>query len=107
MRKLQLLHIKDETEGTDFNYRNMLLAIAKAPIGARGPVSLADMRIGLPLMEKLEAAGMGDDLILTEEEHQFLAARAEAWPWPNMHPVYLAFGEAIIKASHDQSTQGS
>ena len=98
MITIKLQHIKNEQGGVDFNYRNMLLAIARAPIGARGPVSLQDMEIGLPLLQKVEAAAIGDDLQLTDAEHQFLSARVVAWPWPAMHPVYLAFGQAVRDA---------
>lgn len=98
MRKIQLQHIKDEADGTDFNYRKMLIAIARAPLGARGTVSLDEMEIGLLLLQKLEAAAVGEELALTDSEHQFLVARVAAWPWPAMHPVYLAFGQAIRDA---------
>ena len=98
MKTIELKHIKDETDGTDFNYQKMLIAIATAPMGARGTISLAEMEIGLPLLQKLETSAIGEDLGLTDSEHQFLTARVAAWPWPAMHPVYLAFGQAVRDA---------
>lgn len=107
MKIIELRQIKDEAKSIDFDYRKTLLTIAAAPIGGQGGVSVAEMRRALKVTDKLEAAKSGDKVELEDAEHEFLAARVQAWPWPNAHRVFIEFVDAVEKAPSKSDMAGT
>lgn len=102
MRFITLKHIKDEAKQIDFNYRKMLMTIMEAPLGGQGGVTVGEMRRAIKIVDKLERHADSPTgapvLALEDAEWEALNARVQAWPWPRLHSVYLAFGDEIEHA---------
>lgn len=77
MRKIEL-----KTE-PGFDYRDLLLAIIKAPMaaGAHGGTSLEAMRADIRLLDKMEPAKPGEAVELEDADWGHLSNKVRAYPF--------------------------
>ena len=108
MKFITLKHIKDDDKAIDFDYRKMLTLIMEAPIGGQGGVTVGEMRRRIKIVDKLEKASENPagaaTLALEDAEWETVNACVQAWPWPKLHTVYLAFC-ADIEAAPAQKAE--
>lgn len=95
MKFITLKHLKDEDKAIDFDYRKMLTLIMEAPTGNRDGLQVGEMRRRIKIVDKLEklaSAPTGAPVLALEDaEWETVNTCVQAWPWPRLHPVYLAF----------------
>ena len=80
----------------DLDYQQTFIAILSQPAERASLVS--EMRKIVPVVEKIEAAKLGGEVLLSKEEHELLKNRVENYPYKVNSRNILDMSDAVANA---------
>ena len=107
MKHITLKSIEFEDKSI-FDYKEAMLAVLAKPINMQAGANYEEMRVIIPIMDKVTAAN--GVLSLEDAEHQALMVRAKSMPYRVVNKIILQFVDDIVHApseKKDESLSGA
>jgi hypothetical protein len=103
MRYIPLRTVRIEN-APDFEYAEAIRTVIRQPLDANRGVNIDEMRRGIRILDKLDAAT--DILELEDADYDHLKAKVEAMQWGMVDRNLLQFIDTVLGATEASSSNG-
>lgn len=97
MKRIPLKTLGEEQQEGYVDYAATLRNIVRAPSNPREGINFEEMKKAIRLFEALDAV-QGEELLLEDADHVFLASRVKSFRWAYSHPNIVTFINDVLEA---------